>query len=965
MIALAKLGTWVSKHRSRLDLLLLSLMLLPIIFFAYSVGQVLRHQTEALAVTESTQIGRVAAALLDDHFRESVSFLESIGARRSFRQAWKRGDLKFVKSSMREAQALRPDFAFISILDPDGTLRGIYPEQPAVLNRNFAFRDWYKGLAREWKPYVSEVYQSAVAPHWLVTAIAVPIKDDSGKPIGILVAPFAIDTVSRQLVETKLDDGWSISLVDQHAHLAARPNIDSFAPEVSLLGYEPAKEVMAGHAGTGLFRRDGQTFFAGYQPAGEFGWGVIVEKRASALQQGVWLVQRRAWLLGVVFLVIGLAQCGFMGWLYSQLETGNRFLDLSIDFFCTAGFDGYFRSLNPSFQRTLGFAPKEMMAKPFLDFVHPEDRRSTLNETARLQNGETTLAFENRYLCRDGSYRWFLWNAVSVPVHELIYAVAHDITDRKVAEQERQRFTASLETANRELELRNREVERATHLKSRFLANMSHDLRTPLNAIVGFSDLLSEEAAGPLNPKQKRFVGHIKTGSAHLLQLVNDILDLSKIEAGQLELRCEDFLVKDAIPEVLSIIRPLAMAKNIQMDNLDTTSRAIFADRVRFKQILYNLLSNAVKFTPHGGRVGINCTEQGEFVRITVSDTGIGIRPEDQGVVFEEFRQVDGGNETANKGTGLGLAITRRLVEQQGGKISLESEPGKGSRFTITLPLATREESGQPIEDTGNSRADSSTGRSAPLVLVVDDEIAARELVSSYLQPAYRVAMADSGAVALKKAQELKPDVITLDVLMPGGSGFETLVALRKNPGTAGIPIIILSIVDQKGVGFALGAADYLIKPVRKQELLQAVRKHVPTPAAEDSTILLVDDDAKTLELLEETLHSAGYETQSVHNGPRALEVLSSKAVGAVLLDLLMPGMDGFQVIRHVRNTPALKQLPILVMTAKTLDKEEASLLSRETQGFLQKSGTWQQELVFEISRVAGSRKLARGTAQA
>src|SRR5258706_12991681 len=235
-------------------------------------------------------------------------------------------------------------------------------------------------------------------------------------------------------------------------------------------------------------------------------------------------------------------------------------------------------------------------------------------------------------------------------------------------EQRVRERTTQLAVTNKELDLRNREVERATRLKSKFLANMSHELRTPLNAIVGFSDLLADGSPGELNVKQKRFVNHIKQGSAHLLQLINDILDLSKIEAGQLELRCEDFQVKDALPEFLSTIRPLAMAKNIQVQTRLENDQPVYADRVRFKQILYNLLSNAVKFTPKDGQITIDCAEAGDFVSLSVTDTGIGIRAEDQAVVFEEFRQVEGNADAAKEGTGLGLAITKRLVEQQGGK---------------------------------------------------------------------------------------------------------------------------------------------------------------------------------------------------------------------------------------------------------------------------------------------------------
>ena len=545
------------------------------------------------------------------------------------------------------------------------------------------------------------------------------------------------------------------------------------------------------------------------------------------------------------------------------------------------------------------------------------------------------------------------------------YLLRRDMAERKRTEEATLKLNSQLTAMNEQLEVRNHEAERATQLKSKFLASMSHELRTPLNAIVGFSELLGEQTAGQLNDKQKRFVNHIKHGSNHLLQLINDILDLSKIEAGQLELRCEDFQVEDALPEVLSTIRPLAMAKNIHVQHKFGAVRPVYADRVRFKQILYNLLSNAVKFTPMGGSIDIDCAESKNAVRVSVSDTGIGIRPEDQNLVFEEFRQVEGNTEAASEGTGLGLAITKRLVEQQGGKISLESELGKGSRFTFTLPTGSGIPAQVlPVKETSKAGVAIAASRQKPLILVIDDEVPARELLASYLDSEYQIAMADSGAEALHKAQQLRPDAITLDVLMPGGNGFETLVALRKAPETANIPIIIVSIVDQKQVGFALGAADYLIKPIRKPELLEAIRKHVVPHADDDSSILLVDDDPKALELLSETLRSAGYETQSVGSGARALEVLSAKLVGAVLLDLLMPSMDGFQVIRHIRQEPRMKELPILVMTAKSLTPDEIALLNRDTQALFQKSGSWQHELIVEISRALQKRGRAKSARQ-
>ena len=1085
----AKLGKWLSKSWWHVYPLVLLVMLLPIAFFAYSVSGVLRQETETEAITESTQIARLSATLLEEHFWQSTAFLEGIAERPLLRQAWMAADLKTINYHLQQAHTLRPDFVFFSLYDLDGNMRAIYPPAPDLLNRKFAYRDWYKGVTRQWKPYVSEVYETAVSPKELVVATAVPLRDSQGKPIGILMAPYAVDTIGRWLTETKLEGAWTISPVDQSGQLFANPNVAAHAAAIDISESELVKQMRLGRGGDRVVVLDRQPFFTHYEPVPRYGWGILVRQPQAALQGGAWAVQRRVWLLGVLFLVVGVGVSVFLGSLYSKLETGNRFIRLSVDMFCVAGFDGYFHDLNPSFEKTLGFTTEELMAKPYIEFIHPDDRAPTVVEAGRLQNREVTFEFENRYLCKDGSYKWLMWNAISVPEQELIYAAARDITERKRSEEllkeseerhrklfdnnphptwvfdraslrflavnaaavrnygyshdefaaitiqdirppediplvvervaalkdgnhsvgsvwrhrrkdgsiiyveitsyalnfagrpaevvvavdvtqrkrdeeEKRRSTESLENANRELELRNREVERATHLKSKFLASMSHELRTPLNAIVGFSELLGEGTAGGLNEKQRRFVNHIKHGSTHLLQLINDILDLSKIEAGQLELHCEDFLIEDALPEVLSAIRPLAMAKNIQVQHRCETQQAVFADRVRFKQIMYNLLSNAVKFTPKEGRIEIVCTEKGNEAGISVSDTGIGIRAEDQAVIFEEFRQVEGKPGEATEGTGLGLAITKRLVEQQGGKISLQSEPGKGSNFTFTLPTGSQKAESAASTSTAGSKTVVANGREKPLILIVDDEVPARELLSSYLEAEYRTAIADSGAEAVKKAQQLCPDAITLDILMPGGNGFETLVALRNNPETGHIPIIVVSILDQKQVGFALGAADYLIKPIRKPVLLETIRKHVPPRDDDDSALLLVDDDRKTLDLLEETLRSAGYETQSVQSGARALEVLSSKLVSAVLLDLLMPNVDGFEVIRSIRQEPTLKELPILVMTAKDLSQEEIALLSKDTQALFRKNGPWQEQLIAEVRGAIRKHHLAKAAGQ-
>ncbi|HSA92347.1 MAG TPA: response regulator, partial [Terriglobales bacterium] len=535
-------------------------------------------------------------------------------------------------------------------------------------------------------------------------------------------------------------------------------------------------------------------------------------------------------------------------------------------------------------------------------------------------------------------------------------AVCRDLTQRRRDEAARRNLNAELARTNRELEQRSREAEHATRLKSRFLASMSHELRTPLTAIIGFSDLLSEEIAGSLNPKQRRYVEHARQAARHLLQLINDILDLSKIEAGQIEFHPEAFSVAEALPEVLTTVRPLALSRKVRLQTRVDTLR-VFADRIRFKQILYNLISNAIKFTPQGGLVSVESAPQERFVEVSVADTGIGIAPDELEVIFEEFRQVGNSTRGVKEGTGLGLAITRRLVEQQGGTIRVESEPGKGSRFSFALPAA------QPSEgprDAASTQPRPSR-RSRPLVLVIDDEPAARELLVEYLSPqGYALQTAASGAEGLRKARELQPDAITLNMLMPGKNGWEALRELKADSSTAPIPVIIVSVVDQKNTGFALGAAEYLVKPVAKQVLLQAVRKWIPRSDGPPA-ILVVDDEPQSLQMMAEVLEVAGYRITKAGGGREALEAMRRDPPHGLLLDLLMPDVDGFEVIRQMKDDSALRDIPVFVLTAKDLTDEDVEFLRRQASAFFRKSAVWKEELLAQVqTAVARNPHVAR-----
>jgi PAS domain S-box len=401
-----------------------------------------------------------------------------------------------------------------------------------------------------------------------------------------------------------------------------------------------------------------------------------------------------------------------------------------------------------------------------------------------------------------------------------VTAIIRDVTARKRAEDQissiQEQFTVELTAKNSELEVRNREVERANSLKSEFLASVSHELRTPLHTIIGFCELLMEQIEGPLNDKQSRFLGHMHQDALHLLELINDVLDLSRIEAGRLELRPTVFDAHRIIEEVLASVAPQAAAKQIQLES--RAGRAsLLADPLRLKEILLNLLTNAVKFTPEGGKVWIDSRPDGAFLCISVQDTGIGIPREEHETVFDKFYQVGATTKGVREGTGLGLAITRRLVELHGGRIWVESRPGKGSRFTFTLPLHTA-----AAEDLNGSK---------PLVLVVDNEFTARELLVSYLEPhGYRTATAASVDEAVQKARELRPEAITLDVVMPGKSGWDGLRELRDMKETSTTPIFVVTVLDQGPAALASGASEYLTKPVRREVLLAALEKHVRVP---------------------------------------------------------------------------------------------------------------------------------------
>ena len=538
------------------------------------------------------------------------------------------------------------------------------------------------------------------------------------------------------------------------------------------------------------------------------------------------------------------------------------------------------------------------------------------------------------------------------PVAGHVLCVVRDVSERRAAEEKIKMLNRSLERrsqelagANTELSLQNREVERANRLKSEFLASMSHELRTPLNTILGFSELLSEENAGALNDKQKRFVTHIQRDAHHLLELINDILDLSKIEAGRLELHLEAFPLAVPAAEVLTSIRPLAASKRIGIDSDLDTTLILNADRVRFKEILYNLLSNAIKFTPPGGRVWVESSTAGGSIRLLVGDTGIGIAPADQQEIFESFRQASATTKGVREGTGLGLAITKRLVEQHGGKIWVESELGKGSTFHIELPLAGAEAA---PEATAVSDAEQKT----PLVLTASPHAAFRDGINRSLEQAgFQVAQAASGADLLQKAAKLHPNLLLLDIEISGKSGWETLHDLKISSETSRIPVIIVSPTDERKMGLSLGAVDCLVRPLSPEAVLAAVRRALQSQDA--LHVLIVEDDPDMRQLITDTLTTEGHTPILAGNAKEASHALASSRVDAIVLDLMLPGRSGFDILREIRASEKFSRIPVLVLTVKDLSDRERQSLSALNAPVFEKGPGWRPALLQRLQLIA------------
>ena len=515
----------------------------------------------------------------------------------------------------------------------------------------------------------------------------------------------------------------------------------------------------------------------------------------------------------------------------------------------------------------------------------------------------------------------------------------------------------SLEAAALHDELRKMaaDLQDATEAKSRFLASMSHELRTPLNAILGFSELILDDASEKFDRGTRRkFLEQINASGHHLLGLINDILDLSKVEAGQMVLQLENISIAEAVTDVVSTIEPIAAKKKIVINVEVGAAGRLKADGGKLRQMLLNLLSNAVKFTPAGGTVTIKAERTAAAAEISVADTGIGIAESDLRRLFKEFQQLDSGAGGHQEGTGLGLALTKRLAALHGGDVRVASEVGKGSVFTIELPL----EAQSPAASVATPRQTPDGTR--PLVLVVDDNSQAADLLVRQLENGgFHGVVAANGTEALAKARELRPVAITLDILLPGNDGWDVLAQLKRDEATRDIPVVVVSVVDKPELGRALGALDYFVKPVEGKVLLASLAKYKITGkvGTVETRILLVDDEPANLEWLEGVLKPAGFSVTSAGGGREGIDLARRKQPDLILLDLMMPDVSGFDVVEALNADESTRSIPIMILTAKDLTAEDKRQLNGHAKAILSRGSTGATDILGWLDRlVAGKR---------
>ena len=624
-------------------------------------------------------------------------------------------------------------------------------------------------------------------------------------------------------------------------------------------------------------------------------------------------------------------------------ERFRTLISASADLIWTAGPDGGMIPPLPTWRAYTGQTEAEYAGWGWLDIVHPEDRERVAALWRDCLASRDPFHAEFRLRRRDGVWRYCDVRAAPVlgpdgAVREWV-GVSADVTERREAEN------AVVEAKDL--------AEGANRAKSQFIANMSHELRTPLSAVIGYSEMLAEEIEDVGQTHLLADVGKIEASARHLLGLINDVLDLSKIEAGRMTVEAVEFDVAAMVQEVVSATGSLVTKKSNRLAlELAEGLGHMRSDEVKIRQCLMNLISNAAKFTEDGTITLRVRRPAPDRLAFDVADTGIGMSPEQLGRLFQRFSQADESTTRQFGGTGLGLAITRAFAKRLGGDVTVESEVGRGSVFRLDLAAEIRSDDGgaaaralalRPEPDAAEAGAAEAPRR----ILVVDDDPAARDLLARFLRrEGFSVTGAPDGEAGLTLARALRPEAILLDVEMPRMDGWSVLHALRQDPELENTPIVMVSVKNERGLAYALGANDYLTKPLDWERLKRVLDRIQPQP---DGTILVIDDDPGARERLRFTLNREGWTVVEAGDGQQALERLDGVTPSLIILDLMMPVMDGFAFLKRLRQRAEGGLVPVVVLTAKDVTPEERACLDRQAERVISKGSLSLPDLAQEL----------------
>ncbi len=613
--------------------------------------------------------------------------------------------------------------------------------------------------------------------------------------------------------------------------------------------------------------------------------------------------------------------------------------------------DGHITSWNAAASAMFGYSAEQAIGAPVQMLIPPELAAEEAGILAALALGQRVAPFDTVRLTRDG--RRLAVSVTVSPIHDAMgrivgaSKIARDITNQQLARQSQLK-------AER-LEAENRQILEASRLKSQFLANMSHELRTPLNAIIGFAELLHADQVPVSSPKHRQFLGHIGRSGHHLLRLINDVLDLSKVESGKFVFSPEPVDLGRLVGDVCAVLDGMAMQKHLRLEvDIDPALDDLVLDPSRFKQVLYNYLSNAIKFTPEGGRVTLRARPAGPLAfRVEVEDTGIGIAADNLPRLFVEFQQLDDSYSKQHQGTGLGLALTRRLVQAQGGDVGVRSRPGAGSVFHLEMPRApgAADAAGAagaavaavavppmlPAVQAVSTRP--AAGAAQRRLLVIEDDPAWQEQLRDGLQAAgFTIDLADTGRQAVARAHERAYDAITLDLRLLDLPGLDALVSIRATGASRESPVRALSLPVAARQSFTLAIADLLGKPIRVAEVVLAMAM-LPPASGRRLRVMVVDDDPLALDLMSATLQSLAIDVVCVNGGQQALREIDRHQPDALILDLMMPGFDGFATLDALRQQGAWQHLPVFIWSSMILTDQELTLLTRSAQAITSKGG--------------------------